>query len=73
MIEKELLEFQFNSGEVHVGYIGPFNSKYQRKGFRAITPTGVLGEPRLSTKEAGEKIIEKVTDMYLATLKLELE
>ena len=55
------------------GYIGPFNSKYQRKGFRAITPTGVLGDPRPSTKEAGEKIIEKVIDMYLATIKLELE
>jgi len=55
------------------GYIGPFTSKYVRKGFKAVTPTGVLGDPRPSTKEAGEKIIEKVTEMYLATLKRELE
>ena len=55
------------------GYIGPFTSKYVRKGLKAVTPTGVLGDPRPSTKEAGELIIEKVTDMYLAAIKRELE
>lgn len=54
------------------GYIGPFTSKYQRKGFRAVTPTGVMGDPRPATMEAGELMIEKITDMYLATIKREL-
>jgi creatinine amidohydrolase len=55
------------------GYIGVFTNKYQRKGMRAITPTGVLGDPRPSTKEAGELMIEKITEMYLAAIKRELE
>jgi len=54
------------------GYIGPFTSKYQRKGFRAVTPTGVMGDPRPSTKEAGLLMIEKITDMYLTNIKREL-
>jgi creatinine amidohydrolase len=54
------------------GYIGPFTTKYQRKGFRALTPTGVMGDPCPATKEAGERMIEKITDMYLAAIKREL-
>lgn len=54
------------------GYIGPFTTKYQRKGFRAVTPTGVMGDPRPATKEAGLLMIEKITDMYLTAIKREL-
>ena len=58
--------------DAKAGYIGPFTSKYQRKGFRAVTPTGVMGDPRPATKEAGELMIEKITDMYLAAIRREL-
>ena len=58
--------------DAKLGYIGPFTSKYQRKGFRAVTPTGVMGDPRPSTKEAGLLMIEKITDMYLTNIKREL-
>jgi creatinine amidohydrolase len=54
------------------GYIGPFTRKYQRQGFKAISPTGVMGDPRPATKEAGELMIEKITDMYVAAIKREL-
>jgi creatinine amidohydrolase len=55
------------------GYIGPFTNKYVRKGFRAVTPTGVLGDPTVSSSEAGELIIEAVSDMLVNTIKRELE
>ncbi|MBN2334225.1 creatininase family protein [Candidatus Bathyarchaeota archaeon] len=54
------------------GYIGPFTSKYVRTGFKAVTPTGVLGDPTKSSREAGEKIIDAVTDMMVAAAKREL-
>jgi len=49
----------------------PF-SKYVRTGFKLVTPTNVLGNPHPSTKEACEKILEKVTEMYLTAIKWEL-
>jgi len=55
------------------GYIGPFTRKYQRQGFKAVSPTGVMGDPRPATKEAGELMLEKITDMYVAAIKRELE
>ncbi len=55
------------------GYIGPFTSKYVREGFKAVTPTGVLGDPTVSTPEAGKMIIEKVSDMIVEAVKYELE
>jgi len=55
------------------GYIGPFTSKYVREGFKAVTPTGVLGDPTVASSEAGEMIIEAVTDMLVAAVKRELE
>ncbi len=54
------------------GYIGPFTSKYVRKGFKAVTPTGVLGDPRPASKEAGKRIIELVTEMYVEAVRREL-
>jgi creatinine amidohydrolase len=58
--------------EAKPGYIGPFTTMYQRKGFKAVSPTGVMGDPRPSTKEAGELMIEKITEMYLTAIKREL-
>ena len=58
--------------QAKVGYVGPLNSEYTRKGVRALCPTGVLGDPRPATKEAGELMIEKITDMWLAAIKREL-
>ena len=55
------------------GYIGPFTSKYVRDGFKAVTPTGVLGDPTVSTVEAGEMIIEKGSDMIVEAIKRELD
>ena len=54
------------------GYIGPFTTKYQREGFKAVSPTGVMGDPRPATKEAGRLMIEKITEMYLAAIKREI-
>jgi len=55
------------------GYIGPFTSKYVREGFKAVTPTGVLGDPMVGTAEAGEIIIDKASDMMVEAIKKELE
>ena len=55
------------------GYIGPLTSKYVREGFKAVTPTGILGDPTVSTAEAGVMIIEKVSDMIVEAVKRELE
>jgi len=52
-------------------YVCP-SSKYVRTGFKLVTPTNVLGNPHPSTKEACEKILEKVTEMYLTAIKWEL-
>ncbi|NHN60275.1 MULTISPECIES: creatininase family protein [Halorussus] len=35
------------------------------EGFAAITENGVLGDPREATAEAGETILEKITDAYV--------
>jgi creatinine amidohydrolase len=55
------------------GYIGPFTSKYVREGFKAVTPTGVLGDPTVASAEAGEIMIKKASDMMVEAIKRELE
>lgn len=59
------------TSDMKPGYIGPFTNKYVRIGFKAVTPTGVLGDPRQASKEAGERIIELITEMYAEVLKRE--
>lgn len=51
---------------IDVGYEGEVSpSKLFSEGFRAITETGVLGDPREATAEAGEEILEKITEAYV--------
>lgn len=54
------------------GYIGSFTNKYVREGFKALTETGVLGEPKYASKEAGERITELILEMYVEKIKNEL-
>lgn len=57
------------------GYVGPFNKEVSRaimrKGMKAFTKNGVLGDPRGSSSEAGEKIIEDLVD-HIATAMREM-
>lgn len=60
-------------GEETVGYMGPLTSKYVRAGFKAVTPTGVFGDATKASRQAGDRIIELVTEMYVENIKRELE
>lgn len=60
------------SSEMAPGYIGPLTRRYVRRGFKAVTETGVLGDPRHASREIGERFIELVTEMYLEELEREL-
>ncbi|MFW5939501.1 MAG: creatininase family protein [Halolamina sp.] len=46
-------------------------SKLFGEGFRAITGTGVLGDPRHATAAAGEAILESITDAYVDRIEAE--
>jgi len=59
--------------KMKVGYRGPLTSKYVRKGFKAVTPTGILGDATKASKEAGDRMIDLVTDMYVEAIRKELE
>lgn len=60
--------------QLEVGHEGPVStSRLFSEGFRAITENGVLGDPREATAEAGEAILEKLTDAYVERIKSERE
>lgn len=60
--------------ELEVGHEGPVSvSRLLSQGFRAITENGVLGDPREGTAEAGEAILEKITDTYVERIEAERE
>jgi len=54
------------------GYVGPFNKEISqqiiKRGMTAFTKNGVLGDPRESSREAGEKIIQNLVDHIGAAL-----
>ena len=52
--------------ELVVGHEGDVSTaRLLSEGFEAITENGVLGDPRQATPEAGEAILETVTDAYV--------
>lgn len=60
--------------ELHVGHEGDVAvSRLLSEGFRAITETGVLGDPREGTPEAGEAILERIADAYAERVEAERE
>jgi len=60
--------------ELELGHEGPVSpSRLFSQGFRAITENGVLGDPREATAEAGETILEKLTDAYVERIEDERE
>lgn len=54
------------------GYVGPFDKNVSRqiikRGMKAFTENGVLGDPRGSSTEAGERIIQSLVEEMAATL-----
>ena len=46
-------------------------SRLLSEGFRAITENGVLGDPREATTEAGEAILQRITDVYVDRIEAE--
>lgn len=46
-------------------------SRLLSDGFAAITETGVLGDPREGTAEAGDRILERVTEAYVDRIEAE--
>jgi creatinine amidohydrolase len=60
--------------ELRVGREGEISvSRLLSEGFRSITKTGVLGDPREGTPEAGEAILERITDTYVEKIESERE
>ncbi len=60
--------------EMAVGHEGDVAvSRLLSEGFRAITETGVLGDPREATAEAGEAILERISDAYAERVAAERE
>ncbi|MFD1515043.1 creatininase family protein [Halomarina rubra] len=58
--------------ELAVGHEGDLSvSRLLSEGFRAITETGVLGDPREATADAGEAILERVTAAYVERIEAE--
>ncbi|RRJ29493.1 creatininase family protein [Halocatena pleomorpha] len=56
------------------GYEGDLSpARLLSEGFKSITENGVLGDPRKATAEAGERIIEKVTNEYVQHIRNERE
>lgn len=59
-------------GEMRAGYMGPLTGRYVREGFKAVTPTGVLGDPTKASRDAGARMIDLVVDMCVEMTKKEL-
>lgn len=59
---------------LEVGHEGDISvSRLLSEGFRAITDNGVLGDPREGTAEAGEAILERITEAYVDQIGAELD
>lgn len=60
--------------ELDVGHEGDISvSRLLSEGFEAITENGVLGDPREATPEAGEAILDAVTEAYAERIRAERE
>ena len=58
--------------ELELGHEGKVSvSRLLSEGFRAITGNGVLGDPREGTAEAGEAILQKITEAYVERIEKE--
>jgi creatinine amidohydrolase len=58
--------------ELELGHEGPVSvSRLLSQGFAAITENGVLGDPREGTAEAGEAIMDRLTDAYVDRIEAE--
>lgn len=58
--------------ELAVGHEGELSTaRLLSEGFESITETGVLGDPRKATSEAGEAILDAVTEAYAETIERE--
>lgn len=58
--------------ELAVGHEGEVSvARLLSEGFQAITETGVLGDPRAATAEAGEEILSRLTDAYVDRIEAE--
>ncbi|KPV61470.1 MAG: Creatinine amidohydrolase [Candidatus Bathyarchaeota archaeon BA1] len=62
-----------NTGEFKKGYMGKFTSSaLMSKGLKALSPIGVLGDPRKASREAGLKMIDKLASYYAQKIRDEL-
>lgn len=56
--------------ELRVGHEGEVNiPRLLSEGFEAVTESGVLGDPREATSEAGEAIVSTIADAYAETIR----
>lgn len=57
---------------IQTGYMGEFTtSTILSKGIKAFSPIGVLGDSKKASKEAGEKIINDLVEVYTRKIKRE--
>ena len=60
--------------ELAVGHQGDLSTaRLLSEGFKSVTESGVLGDPRKATPEAGEAILETVTAAYVEQVEAERE
>jgi len=60
--------------KLELGHEGPVSvSRLFSGGFRAISENGVLGDPQKATAEAGERILERLTEAYVERIDDERE
>jgi len=58
--------------ELEVGHEGEISTaRLLSEGFKSITESGVLGDPREATAEAGEAILERITTAYAERIEAE--
>ena len=58
---------------IEKGYMGKFvTSTLLSRGLKAFSPIGVLGDPSKASKEAGEKMIQVLADVYAERIRKEL-
>jgi len=61
LVEKDLMQ---------AGYIGEFTNSTLMKEIGALSPIGVIGDPRKASKEAGERVVNDLVEAYALKIAL---
>jgi creatinine amidohydrolase len=63
-----------SAGRLEAGYLGRINTtEIFTRGMRAITPSGVFGDPRRASAQIGDAVVERLSDFLVAFVRQQLE